>query len=60
MLTDWGHVQEKAVKAPMTQAPPHHPYSTSARGDTENTAEAKFITVTPEINLASGTMVSCN
>lgn len=53
---NWSHTQENAVTALVTKAA-HTELLPAGPG---NTAEAKFITVTPEINLASETMASCN
>lgn len=50
------HTQGKAVTALVTKAA----CTELLPGGSGKTAEAKFITITPEINLASGTMASRN
>lgn len=56
LLLSWSHTQEKVVTALVTKAAP----TELLPAGLGNIAEAKFITVTPEINLASGTMASCS
>lgn len=56
LLLSWSHTQQKAVTALVTKAAP----TELLPAGPGNTAETKFITATPEINLASETMASCN